>query len=126
MIDVFKSKQWQASVWHALIALFYMVIGGVIIYDPILASSIITLLIAWILIIIGVSRFMMSLTLRAHTSGWLFLLIGSIASVILGILIIAQWPSSGLWVIGLFISIELLVNGWSYIFLAVAMREKSH
>jgi uncharacterized membrane protein HdeD (DUF308 family) len=33
-----------------------------------------------------------------------------------------QWPFSALWIIGLFIAIELIVNGWSYIFIAIAMR----
>ncbi len=124
LVDVFKSRRWQASLWHALIAFFYMILGGFVIYDPILASSIVTLLIAWTFIVIGIFRFMMTISLRTHSAGWFFFLISSLASIVLGILILAHWPSSALWVIGLFISIELLINGWSYIFFAVAMRKK--
>lgn len=123
-VDALRSRGWQASVWHATIAFFYMILGGFIIFDPVLASSIITLFIAWTLIVIGISRFIMALSFRIHTHGYFFLLIGSIASTVLGILILSQWPSSGLWVIGLFISIELLIAGWSYIFLAIAIRNQ--
>ena len=38
---------------------------------------------------------------------------------------LAQWPLSGFFVIGLFIAIELLANGWSYIFIAQAARSAS-
>ncbi len=124
LIDVVKSRGWQASLWHALIALFYIILGSFIIFDPILASSIITLLIAWTLVIIGLSRLMMAMSLRTHTTGWLFLLLSSIASIILGVLIIAEWPISGLWVVGLFISIELLINGWAYVFFSIVIRKR--
>ena len=121
MIDVFKSKQWKGAIWHALIAILYLITGCIVIYDPFLASTIITALIAWILIIIGVTRLMMAITLR-HAAGWVWFLLAGITAIFLGVLILLQWPYSGLWVLGMFVAIELLVNGWTYIFIAFAMR----
>jgi uncharacterized membrane protein HdeD (DUF308 family) len=44
-------------------------------------------------------------------------------SVVLGgLMILMEWPQSGLWIIGLFIAIELIFNGWSYVFVALAAR----
>jgi uncharacterized membrane protein HdeD (DUF308 family) len=40
----------------------------------------------------------------------------------LGMLIYKQWPVSGLWVIGMFIGIDLLFNGWAWIMLAIGLR----
>lgn len=122
LVDAFKSKGWQAVIWHFLIAMLYVFAGCLIIYDPFLASTIITVMIAWILIVIGVTRAFMAFSLR-HSEGWVWLLLAGIASLILGIMILTQWPLSGLWVIGLFISIEMIVNGWSYILLALAIRK---
>jgi uncharacterized membrane protein HdeD (DUF308 family) len=48
------------------------------------------------------------------------LLVHGIASLVLGIGIWRQWPLSGLWVIGLFVGIELMVNGWRLIMLGLA------
>jgi uncharacterized membrane protein HdeD (DUF308 family) len=121
IIDVFRSKQWKGATWHALIAILYLIAGAAIIYDPFLASTIITALIAWILIVIGTTRLMMAFSLR-QSAGWGWLLFAGLTAIILGILILLQWPYSGLWVLGLFIAIELLVNGWTYIFIAIAMR----
>jgi hypothetical protein len=33
-----------------------------------------------------------------------------------------QWPVSGLWIIGLFIGIDLIVAGWSQVMLSSAVR----
>jgi len=45
-----------------------------------------------------------------------------IISLILGIMIWRQWPYSGLWVIGLFVGIEMLLNGWSLVMLSLTGR----
>ena len=50
-------------------------------------------------------------------------LLGGIAALALGFMIIARWPVSRLWVIGLFVAIELIVNGWSCVFIALAAKE---
>ena len=119
--DVCKSHHWKGIVGHALIAVLYIMGGGLIIYDPVLASVIITALIAWILIIIGVTRLIMAIVLR-HAAGWGWLVFAGLISIILGVLILMQWPFSALWIIGMFVAIELIVNGWTYIFIALGMR----
>lgn len=121
IVDVFKSKRWKAVAWHAFIALLYLIGGGLIIYDPFMASALITALLATVLIIIGVSRFSMAVALRG-TSGWVWLLLAGIIAIALGVMILLHWPMSGLWIIGLFIAIELIVDGWTYIFLALSIR----
>ncbi len=121
IIDVFKSKKWKGVAWHALIAVLYIIGGSIVIYDPILASTLITVLLAWVLIIIGITRLIMASVLREAT-GWAWLVIAGITAIVLGALILLQWPYSGLWVLGLFIAIELIVNGWTYIFIALATR----
>jgi uncharacterized membrane protein HdeD (DUF308 family) len=40
----------------------------------------------------------------------------------LGLLVLAQWPASGLWVIGLFIGIDLIFYGAAWIALALGLR----
>jgi uncharacterized membrane protein HdeD (DUF308 family) len=122
-VDVTRSRRWEAAVWHALIALMYLIGGCFIIWDPVLASTVITALIGWTLVIIGIIRLIMALSLHG-TKGWGFSLIASLTAIILGGMILMQWPVSSLWVIGLFISIELLLNGLSYVIMAIAMRNQ--
>lgn len=122
-VDVFKSKKWKVATWHGLIALFYLLGGCFIVWDPLLASTLITALIGWTLVIIGIVRMIMAISLHG-TPGWGFTLIASLAAILLGGIILMQWPMSSLWVIGLFISIELLMNGLNYLIMSIAIRKK--
>ena len=104
-----------------LIALVYIVGGIIAVTDPVIAGMTLALLIAWTLIVIGVLRLVMALQIRA-TDGWLWALLGCVLSVVLGIIIINEWPQSGLWVIGLFVAIEMLFAGWSQVMIALAAK----
>jgi uncharacterized membrane protein HdeD (DUF308 family) len=122
LFHAFKCKGWKSTIWHLLIALLYVVAGVLMVVDPLLASATLTLVIAWILIAVGIMRGVMAFQLRP-ASGWYWPLISGIVSIALGSMIIAEWPASGLWVIGLFVAVELIFNGWSYIFVALAARK---
>ncbi|MBA2711881.1 MAG: DUF308 domain-containing protein [Tatlockia sp.] len=120
-IDVANAQGWDGVAWHAFIAALYIIGGCIVIYDPFLASALITALLASVLIIIGVSRFIMAIQLK-DSPGWLWMFLAGIVATALGIMILMHWPVSSLWVIGLFIAIELIVDGWAYIFLALGLR----
>lgn len=125
-IDAFRFKRWKGAIWQILISILYLIGAGITLYDPFLASTIITALLAWVLIIIGVTRMIMVMQLR-NVKGWGWLLLAGVSAIILGVLILMQWPTSGLWVIGMFIAIDMIVSGWTYIFIALTLRaaEKS-
>jgi uncharacterized membrane protein HdeD (DUF308 family) len=54
--------------------------------------------------------------------GWGWQALDGIIALVLGLLVLAQWPASGLWVIGLFVGIDLIFYGWAWIALALALR----
>lgn len=120
-IHAFTSSHWKETAWHIIIALLYLTGGGLIIYDPFLASTIITALLASVLILMGIIRLLIAFSFQ-HEKGWGWFLLSGLSALILGILILIQWPWSGLWVIGLFIAIELIISGWTYLFLALSLR----
>jgi uncharacterized membrane protein HdeD (DUF308 family) len=121
LVDAFKCQGWKGALWHILIALLYIAGGLLIVVDPVLASETLTLALAAVLIAVGVSRVMMALQHRGQT-GWGWLVLSGVISIVLGAMIIAKWPMSGMWVIGLFVAIELIFNGWAYLFVALAAR----
>ncbi len=122
LINAFKCKGWKGILWHLVAAVLYLFAGVMVISAPMLASMVFTLMLAGVLILVGIIRAIMAFQLRGFKN-WIVPLIGGIISIILGAIILAEWPISGLWVIGLFIAIELIVNGWSYIFIALAARQ---
>jgi uncharacterized membrane protein HdeD (DUF308 family) len=120
-VDAAKCKGWKGIVWHVLIALLYVVAGIAVIENPLAASVILTLMLAGVLIVVGLIRGIMAFQMRGFRN-WIWPLLGGLVSIILGLIIMANWPISGLWVIGLFVSIELMVHGWSYIFVAMSAK----
>lgn len=121
LVDAFKCRGWKGTLWHALIALLYVAAGLLIVVNPVLASATLTLALAGVLIAVGLARVILAIQHRAQT-GWVWLLLAGLISIALGAMIIAKWPASGLWVIGLFVAIELIFNGWAYLFVALAAR----
>ncbi|MBI4962380.1 MAG: HdeD family acid-resistance protein [Desulfomonile tiedjei] len=121
VVQAAKGRAWKGIVLHVLIALLYLVAGIAVIVNPVGASAILTLMLAGVLIVVGFVRIIMALQLRGFRN-WFWPLAGGVVSIILGGMITASWPVSGLWVIGLFVSVELMVNGWSYIFISLAAR----
>lgn len=121
LADAFKCTGWKGMLWHVLIALLYIAAGFLMINRPLLASTAITAMLAGAFMVIGVFRIFIAIRMRDH-KGWIWLLIAGLISLALGIMIMNQWPVSGLWVIGLFVAIEMIFHGWSYVLLALAAK----
>lgn len=120
-IDIFKHKDWKGIFSQAIIAFLYLIGAVIVLFDPFLASTLITVLLGAVLIIIGITRIILALSLK-DSKGWGWFLFAGITAIILGFLILMQWPISGLWVIGMFIAIDMIINGWTYIFIALGVR----
>jgi len=123
-IEALKCKGWKSLAYHVLIAVLYVIGGVFVIWNPLAAKLLLTWVLAAVLISVGIVRVVMALQMRA-VGGWFVPLLGGVISIILGLLIMVKWPLSGLFVIGLFIAIELIINGWSYVFIALAARNSA-
>jgi uncharacterized membrane protein HdeD (DUF308 family) len=55
-------------------------------------------------------------------SGWPWVVLNGVITLVLGVMIWRQWPESALWVIGLFLGIDLVFSGWTWVLLALAVR----
>jgi uncharacterized membrane protein HdeD (DUF308 family) len=121
LVDAFKAAGWKSIVYHILIALLYIAAGTIMIVNPLLSAVWMTIAIASMLIAVGILRIFMGLQLRP-LQGWGLAVAAGLASIVLGALILAQWPASGFWVIGLFIAIELIMQGWAMLALAMAAK----
>jgi uncharacterized membrane protein HdeD (DUF308 family) len=125
VVHAFKCRGWQSILWQVIIGILYVLAAIIIMDDPIMASSLLTLLLGGVLLGIGIVRIIIALQHRDFKN-WVWPLIGGIAAVILGLLILVHWPVSGFWVIGVFVAVEMIFSGWSYIIIALAAREMAH
>lgn len=119
----FRMRHLSGFLALLLMGILYLVVGILTVNHPIALAKELTLLIACFLIFGGIFRIITALLARFPHWGWV--LLNGVVTLALGIMIWRQWPGSSVWVIGTFIGIDLLFNGWAWIMLALAMRSHS-
>ncbi len=117
-----REKEWAGRVTHWLIALLYIAMGALMVWDPFASSFAITVFIAVIFALIGIIRLSFAFTLRAQGWRWLLPALLGVINLVLAGLIIAALPEAALWFIGLLIAIEMLMNGWFLLLLALRVK----
>ncbi len=139
LIDAFHHKGWKGIVWHVIIGIVYIAAGIVLISTPVSGAFWLTLFLAIMLIVVGVSRIIMAFQLRGHGGIWFWVLLSGIVSIVLGVLIYGTvtppspealatpegqiaWLRSWGWVIGLFVAIELIMDGVALISIALGAK----
>ncbi len=120
IIHAFMERKWNGFIIDLLTGLLYAVVGFMMVANPGELAVTLTLVISLFLMIGGVFRIVEGLVGALPHRGWV--LLNGVVTLLLGILIWRRWPSSGLWVIGLFVGIEMLLYGWSLVMLAIAAR----
>jgi uncharacterized membrane protein HdeD (DUF308 family) len=114
------ARGWGQFFLCLLIGVLYAVAGFLAIQYPLAAAEGLTLMLAALFIVGGVFRMIGAVAERFPSWGWV--LCNGIVTFLLGIAIWQQWPASGLWVLGLFVGIDLIVNGVTWSVLAVGVR----
>ncbi|MAT14097.1 MAG: HdeD protein [Planctomyces sp.] len=116
----FACKAWSGFFIDLLSGLLYLAVGFMMVANPGVTALTLTLLIALFLIFGGIFRIVVAIAVRYDN--WIWLLLNGVISLLLGIAIWQQWPISGAWVIGMFVGIDMLFNGFSLLMLGLAAR----
>jgi uncharacterized membrane protein HdeD (DUF308 family) len=121
IIHSFTVGRWSGTLVHLLIGLLYGVVGFMMINDPADSAITLTKIISIFMVIGGLFRVVASLSHRFP--GWQWVLLNGGITLMLGVLIYKNLPESGLWFIGLYLGIDMILNGWSWIALAIALKQ---
>jgi uncharacterized membrane protein HdeD (DUF308 family) len=105
---------------HLLGAALYLLVGIFMLEDPVRAAAVLTLLLAASFFVGGALRIISALAVQFV--GWPWVLLNGVVDLVLGALIWSEWPESSLWVIGLFVGIDLLFHGWAWVILGLTVR----
>jgi uncharacterized membrane protein HdeD (DUF308 family) len=123
IIEAFSAPDWVGKIFDLIVAFLYIVIGILIVMYPAASAAWVTLFLAGFFMIIGVIRIISGLMAKEEVSGWGWMVFSGLLNLALGIMIVAEWPASGLWIIGLFISVELIIQGINAIVLSREIKE---
>lgn len=119
-IHAFWAKRWSGFFLQLLSGLLYLVAGWMLATHGELSAIALTLVIAISFVVQGAFRIGAALSTRID--GWDGLLVSGIITLLLGLMIWNEWPLSGVWVIGLFVGIDMFFYGGWFVSLALAVR----
>ena len=120
IVDAFLGRGWRGFWLHLLTGILYLVLGFLMVQRPLATAAIFTLMLAAALFVGGLFRIIVALSERFY--GWGWVLLNGIITLVLGILIWREWPEAAFWVIGLFVGIDMLFDGWSLVITALTSR----
>ena len=123
-VHAFQSQGWKTFLIQSLFAALYIGLGIFVWVAPTAALQGLTIWLAALFLITGAMRLIASFQHAALGNVWWTALSG-VVSIVLGFMILNNWPQASLWVPGLLLAIELLLHGWALVFIGFAMKRAS-
>lgn len=118
----FAAESAGAFLWRLLIGIAYVVGGFYLAIHPTLSLVSLTLVLAGIFFAEGVLRIIFFFQARSVPgAGWT--LFNGIMTLVLGFLVMRNWPASSGWAIGTIVGVNLIVSGFARLMYSVAARK---
>ncbi len=119
--QAFRVKSWESAIYWSLSGACYTIAGIFAFFNPLLASAILTFLMAVALVVAGAFRIWTAFKLRP-LAGWGWIALGGVLTLLAGLVIAAGWPINSLWLLGLFLAIDLVMQGLALIAFGVLAK----
>lgn len=120
LADAFQTRAWRGVVWHVLLGLIDLLVGAWLLINPAVGAIKVTLILAIFFIIEGIVQIMAGVAGKLPNRGWQ--IFSGLITVLLGVLVISEWPYSGVWFLGMCLGIGLIFRGWSLIALSMVAK----
>jgi uncharacterized membrane protein HdeD (DUF308 family) len=118
----FRAHGAGSMIWKLLVGLAYLCFGVYLILHPVLGVASLTLLLASLFLIEGLLDIILFFQMRSlGGSGWV--LVDGIITLLLGLMIYLQWPSSSAWAIGTLVGVSMIISGVTRVMLSLAVRK---
>ncbi len=111
-------RRWGGSGWTIFSALVSVVAGVLLVSSPVRGKLFMTLVLAVFLVAEGVLKLGRALSHRGLTL-WGWLVFDGLVTLVLGVLLWLNWPSTAAWALGLLVGVELLLSGTSMVALGL-------
>lgn len=122
IVHAFYHTDWNGFLLELLLGVLLGVAGVFLVLEPEAGAKVYTLFLGISLIFKAGVQLGLAYVSRRFL-GWLVMVLSGALSLLLGVLIIAKWPDSSFFVIGLFVGVDLLLSGASWIALGLTARQ---
>jgi len=124
VINAFQIKTWGKFLLWLLLGVLYILAGFVTFENPLLAAALLTLVLGFSLVVSGIMRIVLAFSMK-EGAPWIWVALSGAITLLLGLVILAHWPVSGLYILGLFLGIDLVLAGASWISVGFGLRGRA-
>ena len=121
VINAFQIKTWGRFFFWLILGILYIVAGFVAWDNPLLTAVWLTLFLGAALVASGIVRIFLGFSMQ-HGSPWMWVVVSGLITLLLGVIILAHWPVSAVYTLGIFLGVDLVFAGASWISLGLALR----
>ena len=120
LINAFQGRSWGGFFLYLLNAIIRGVTGYLLIRHPDAGAAGVTMVLATLFIVGGLFRAAGASVIQFPRWGWT--VFAGAVSVLLGIMLLTDWPAASTYFIGMAIGIDLMLDGAALVGFAVAIR----
>jgi uncharacterized membrane protein HdeD (DUF308 family) len=121
VINAFQVKTWGRFLFWLLLGVLYIVAGFVAWDNPFLTAIWLTLILGAALVASGLVRVFLGFNMK-HGSPWVWVVVSGLITLVLGVIILVHWPFSAVYTLGIFLGVDLVFAGASWIGLGLGLR----
>ena len=121
MIHAFQVKTWGRFTFLLILGILYVIAGFVFIDSPFLTALWLTLFLGAALVASGLVRIYLAFNMK-HGSHWLWIVASGLITLLLGVIILAHWPNSAIYTLGIFLGVDLVFAGAGWIGLGLGLK----
>ncbi len=112
--------------WSLLSGLLAIAAGAVLLWSPLQGLISLTYVLIAFFVVDGVAMIFLALAHRRELSGrWEWMMLNGAMDLVLAAIIVAGWPGTAVWALGLLLGIDMLFGGASLIVMALEARQSS-
>jgi uncharacterized membrane protein HdeD (DUF308 family) len=121
LFNAFQIKSWGKFLIWALLGVLYIVAGFLTFENPLFAAVLLTLLLGAALVASGIVRIFLAFNMKREMP-WMLVAFSGLITLLLGLLILARWPVNSVYILGLFLAIDLIMAGAGWIGLGLGLH----
>ena len=121
-VAAFRSREAPGFWSSLLLAVLSVVLGGIIIYDPLAGTVTLTWLLAVFFFLSGLFNFSIARAVRLSTTRFWLVIVSGIIDIVLAIFLIIGLPGTAVWATGVFLGISFITSGFGLLFSALDAR----
>ncbi|PWT90034.1 MAG: hypothetical protein C5B56_06120 [Proteobacteria bacterium] len=123
IIGAFQMKSWGKFLIWALLGVLYVIAGFLTFENPLFAAVLLTLFLGVSLIASGAVRLFLAFSMKRE-SPWVWVALSAVITLLLGLLIVARWPVNSVYILGLFLGIDLIMAGAGWISVGLSLKRR--